>query len=182
LALGEFTIGPETLSLLEGSYDWTLTAMISAPLHVETEGREAGQLVYSESFVQAYDLGYPLLPSSPLTLPKGDDVLAELATTAGDRAQGLMDRGHLHPDCGMLFFFPTPGLYGFWMSHTLIPLDIIWLDAERRIVSISAETPPCPSGGPCPIYSPSAPAQFVLELAAGEAARRNVQLGDQLDW
>ena len=156
--------------------------MISAPLHVETEGPEAGQLVYSESFVQSYDLGSPLLPSSPVMLPNGDAILAELATTASDRSQGLMDRGHLHPDRGMLFLFPSPGIYGFWMSHTLIPLDIVWLDSERRIVSISAETEPCPSGSSCPIYSPSAPAQFVLELASGEAARRDLQLGDQLDW
>lgn len=182
LALGEFTIGPETLSLLDGPQDWTLTAMISAPLHVETEGTEAGQLVYSESFVQAYDLGTPLLPVSPVILPNGGAILAELATTASDRAQGLMNRGHLHPDRGMLFFFPTPAPYAFWMSQTLIPLDILWLDVDRRIVSISAETPPCPSGVSCPLYSPSAPAQFVLELAAGEAARRNLQLGDQLDW
>jgi uncharacterized membrane protein (UPF0127 family) len=156
--------------------------MISAPLHVETEGPEAGQLDYSESCVQSYDLGSPLLPISPVKLPNGEAILAELAATASDRAQGLMNRGHLHPDRGMLFFFPSPGLYGFWMSHTLIPLDILWLDAERRIVSISAETPPCPSGVSCPIYSPSAPARFVLELAAGEAARRNLQLGNQLDW
>lgn len=182
LGLGEFTIGPETLSLLEGPQDWTLTAMISAPLHVETEGAEAGQLVYSESFVQAYDLGTPLLPISPVILPNGDAILAELAATASDRAQGLMNRGHLHPDRGMLFFFPTPSRYAFWMSGTLIPLDILWLDAQRRIVSISAETPPCPSGVSCPLYAPSAPAQFVLELASGEAARRNLQLGDQLDW
>lgn len=182
LGVGEFTIGPETLSLLEGPHDWTLTAMISAPLHVETEGPEAGQLVYSESFVQAYDLGSPLLPSSPITLPNGDHVLAELATTAGDRSLGLMNRGHLHPDRGMLFFFPSPGLYSFWMSQTFIPLDIIWLDAERRIVSIATDAEPCPSGVSCPLYSPSAPAQFVLELASGEAARRNLQLGDQLHW
>lgn len=182
LTLGELIVGPETLSLLDGPQDWTLTAMISAPLHVETEGPEVGQLVYSESFVQTYDLGSPLLPISPIMLPNGDTILAELATTSADRSQGLMDRGHLHPDRGMLFFFPMPGLYGFWMSHTLIPLDILWLDADRRVVSISADTPPCPSGGACPVYSPSAPAQFVLELAAGEAARRNLKLGDQLDW
>ncbi len=156
--------------------------MISAHLHVETASTEIGQLVYTESFVQSYDLGSPLLPVSPVTLPNGDAILAELATTSADRAQGLMERGHLHPDRGMLFFFPSPGIYGFWMAQTFIPLDILWLDADRRIVSIFADAQPCPSGVSCPIYSPSAPAQFVLELAAGEAARRNLQLGDQLDW
>lgn len=182
LSSGEFTIGPETLSLLEGPHNWTLTAMISAPLHVETEGPEAGRLVYSESFVQSYDLGSPRLPVSPVLLPNGDAILAELATTVSDRSQGLMNRGHLHPDRGMLFFFPSPGTYGFWMAQTFIPLDIIWLDADRRIISISADAQPCPSGVSCPIYSPSAAAQFVLELAAGETTRRNLQLGDQLDW
>ncbi len=182
LALGEFTIGPAILALLQGSMSWTLTAMISAPLHIETEGRESGQVIYTKSFVQRYDLGSPRLPASPVTLPNGDAILAELATTAAERSKGLMNRRHLDPGRGMLFFFSTPGLHTFWMSQTLIALDILWLDADRRIVSVAAETPPCPSGSPCPVYSPSAPARFVLELASGEAARRNLQLGDQLSW
>jgi hypothetical protein len=116
-------------------------------------------------------------------LPGHEDFIeAEIATTEADHQRGLMHRTQLAADRGMLFFFPSPGLHGFWMSETLIPLDIVWLDADRRIVSISRDAQPCPSGVSCPIYSPSAPAQFVLELAAGEAARRNLQVGDQLDW
>ena len=177
LAAGSFTVGPESLALLDGEATWSFGPMAYAPI-----GASAGGLVvYTDLVAQTFKLG-SRLPASPVILPNGDRVLAELATTEVDRQRGLMHRAALAPDRGMLFFFPTPGIHGFWMSQTLIPLDILWLDAERRVVSISAETPPCPSGGSCPIYSPSAPAQFVLELASGEAARRNLQLGDQLDW
>lgn len=178
LAAGSFTIGPETLALLEGEATWSFGPMAYAPIG----DSEDGLVVYTDLVAQTYDLGSARLPASPVTLPNGDAILAELATTAAERSQGLMARGHLAPDRGMLFFFPTPSLYGFWMSQTLIPLDILWLDADRRIVTIAAERQPCPSGGPCPVYSPSTPAQFVLEFASGEAARRNLQLGDQLDW
>ncbi len=82
----------------------------------------------------------------------------------------------------MLFFFNTPGLHAFWMFETFIPLDIIWLDTDRRIVTISADTPPCPDGVNCPLYPPSEPAKYVLELAGGEASRRGLGIGDQLDW
>lgn len=178
LTAGSFTIGPESLALLDGEAAWSFGPMAYAPI-----GAAAGGLVvYTDLVAQTFDLGPPRLAASPVTLPNGDRIVAELATTEAERQRGLVHRAALAPDRGMLFFFPTPGIHGFWMSQTLIPLDILWLDAERRVVSISAETPPCPSGGSCPIYSPSAPAQFVLELASGEAARRNLQLGDQLDW
>ncbi|MDA0205752.1 MAG: DUF192 domain-containing protein [Acidobacteria bacterium] len=182
LTAGSFTVNPESLALLDGQANWSFGPMAYAPIETATDGRETGLVVYTDLVAQSFDLGPPRLPTSPVILPNGDAILAELATTASDRAQGLMNRTALPQDRGMLFFFDSPGLYGFWMSQTLIPLDIIWLDTERRIVTISADTPPCPSGLNCPIYSPSAPAQFVLELAAGEAARRNLQLGDQLDW
>ena len=180
---GNFTVGPEILSLLpEVQATWSFGTMTTTPLQFETDGPETGRLVYRESFAQVFRLDRPRLPTSTVTLPSGDAIHAELATASAEKQRGLMHRPSLSTDRGMLFFFDSPGLYGFWMSQTLIPLDIIWLDTERRIVTISADTPPCPSGVNCPIYSPSAPAQFVLELAAGEAARSNLQLGQQLDW
>ena len=178
LAAGSFTVGPESLALLDGEATWSFGPVAYAPIGAAADGL----VVYTDLVAQSFDLGAPRLPTSPVTLPNGDRIEAELATTEAEHQRGLMHRTELPADRGMLFFFPSPGLHGFWMSETLIPLDIIWLDANRRIVSTSADTPPCPSGVSCPLYSPSAPAQFVLELAAGEAARRNLQIGHQLDW
>jgi uncharacterized membrane protein (UPF0127 family) len=179
---GSFTVPPNVLALLDGQVEWSFGPMAYAPIVTETGGPETGLVVYTDLVSLSADLGAPRLPSSRVYLPGEDFIEAELATTEEDRQRGLMHRAELPNDRGMLFFFPSPGQHGFWMSETLIPLDIIWLDASRRIVSISADAEPCPSGASCPVYSPSTPAQFVLELAAGEAARRNIQTGDRLDW
>jgi uncharacterized protein len=103
----------------------------------------------------------------------------ELAATEETRRQGLMDREQLASDQGMLFIFDVSGEYGFWMKNTLIALDMIWLDENKKVVHIEANVPPCVSD-PCPIYSPVKPAVYVLELSAGVAAQEGIGLGDVL--
>ena len=182
LAIGAFTVGPENLAFLHGPVDVAFGTIMSAPLVPETDGPSTGKFVYTELVSQTYDLGPVRLPSIPVYLPNTEIVHAEMATTTAEHQRGLMNRPALASDCGMLFFFAAPGFHSFWMSQTLIPLDIIWLDSNRKIVTISADTPPCPTNTDCTIYSPAAPAMYVLELAAGEAARRVLNVNDQLGW
>jgi hypothetical protein len=124
------------------------------------------------------------LPTIPVRLPNGKVIRAELATTPAEQQRGLMYRTELPPGRGMLFVFQDTSNRPFWMYHTLIPLDIIWLDANRRIVFISAETPPCRSEDPadCPNYGDGYPARFVLELAGGRAAANGLKVGDMLQF
>jgi len=124
------------------------------------------------------------LPTVPITLPNGKVIRAELATEPADQQRGLMFRTSLAADRGMLFVFPAPGDHPFWMYHTLIPLDILWMDVSRRIVFVSAHTSPCRSEKPeeCPNYGGGHPAQFILELAAGTAAANGLRVGDTLQF
>jgi len=117
-------------------------------------------------------------------LPDGTTIAAETATTPKQQARGLMFRKNLAHDHGMIFMFTDQTPRGFWMYNTLIPLDIIWIDANQRIVFISANTPPCPSRNPteCPNYGVGIPAQYVLELAAGQAMKHNLKVGEQLNF
>ena len=117
----------------------------------------------------------------PVRLPDGAVIDAEPATTPQQQARGLMFRSELAPDRGMIFMFPDEGPRAFWMYNTLIPLDIIWMNADRRIVFISANTPPCPSPNQaeCRNYGEGFAAQYVLELAAGQAAAHGLQVGDR---
>lgn len=115
----------------------------------------------------------PAAVTRTATLPDGFVVALELAFDDPTRAQGLMFRESLAPGKGMLFLFPRSGIYPFWMKNTLIPLDMIWLESDGRVVDVKANVPPCP-GDPCPSYSPSGKANYVLELAAGEAAVHGV--------
>lgn len=119
-------------------------------------------------------------PTGPrVILPDGFVVSVETVADDDSRAQGLMYRDQLEPAAGMLFFFPREGEYPFWMKNTRIPLDIIWVDAGRRIAHIKPDVPPCVTVQ-CPSYPPNAQAQYVLELAAGGAKRHGLKVGDQL--
>lgn len=132
--------------------------------------------------VMTLSLGAPHLASTPVVLPDGSEIQAELAANFSERQRGLMFREFMPADQGMLFLFGSSATWRFWMLNTLIPLDIIWMNEDREIIFISAHTPPCPSGNSCPTYGPNEPSRFVLELNAGEAAKRGLKVGDRLDW
>jgi len=105
---------------------------------------------------------------------------AELAQTPVERAKGLMFREELPKDMGMLFVFKGEGIHSFWMKNTYIPLDIIWLNAEKEVVFINKNTPPC--GEECPSVIPDKSAKYVLELNAGIADKIGLEVGDRADF
>jgi uncharacterized membrane protein (UPF0127 family) len=107
---------------------------------------------------------------------------AELATTAESRTRGLMGRATLPANRGMLFLFESAQPLSFWMFNTLIPLDMIFADAQRRITTIHAAVPPCQPPKPCPSYASDGVAQFILEVNAGTAAQAGIAIGDELRW
>src|SRR5215208_6354176 len=90
-----------------------------------------------------------------ITLPDGLVVRAEVATDEPTRSQGLMYRDRVPEGTGMLFVFPEVGEYPFWMKNTIVPLDIIWLDEQRKVVHVAHDVPPC-KADPCPSYLPNA--------------------------
>lgn len=113
--------------------------------------------------------------------PDGRSVTAELAITDAERARGLMFREKIAADQGMLFCFVEEDIHSFWMKNTLIYLDMIWLDRDRRIVHIERNVPPCKED-PCPSYAPSRPGNYVLELGAGGADLYKLKLFDRLEF
>lgn len=103
----------------------------------------------------------------------------EMAITPQERERGLMFRRELPGDRGMLFVQP-PGPAVFWMKNTYISLDLLYFDAEGRLAQIVANVPPCATPT-CPVYpSKTAMVRYILEINAGEAARRGIQVGDRL--
>jgi len=110
----------------------------------------------------------------------GTHVRVEVAETDEARARGLMFRDALEETEGMLFRFAEPRRYAFWMKNVTAPLDIIWLDASGRVVSLIENAPPC-AGDRCPSYRPDAEALFVLEVAGGFVRRHLVRPGDVLE-
>ena len=106
----------------------------------------------------------------------------EIADDDQERARGLMFRDTLAQDSGMLFIHEREELRSYWMKNTRIPLDILYFDDERRLVSQQRDVPPCSLGNGCPPYPSSAPARYVLELNAGEAARLKLEDGTTLSF
>ncbi|MEO6227239.1 MAG: DUF192 domain-containing protein [Thermomonas sp.] len=106
----------------------------------------------------------------------------EIAKDDAERAQGLMYRDAMENYHGMLFIHDRQEPQAYWMKNTKIPLDILYFDDARKLVSQQREVPPCSLGDACPAYPSNAPARYVLELNAGEAARLKLQDGAQLKF
>ncbi|MCG6922626.1 MAG: DUF192 domain-containing protein [Acidobacteria bacterium] len=112
----------------------------------------------------------------PLTLPSGRVVQAEVMVSDHDRALGLMFRPSLPADRGLLFVFRRSDFHGIWMKNCRFPIDIVWLDEERKIVHVAENVPPC-KADPCPTYEPLRRATYVIELNAGQARRDELRVG-----
>ena len=115
----------------------------------------------------------------PLTLPSGTVLQVEVMVKDEDRAMGLMFRPSLPRDRGMLFVFERTDFHGIWMKNCRFPIDIVWLDEERRIVHVAEAVPPC-KAEPCPVYNPLRKAAYVVELNAGQARREKAVVGAAL--
>ncbi|WP_020505124.1 DUF192 domain-containing protein [Lamprocystis purpurea] len=109
----------------------------------------------------------------------GADFQVEVVQREDERRRGLMFRQTLPADQGMLFVQP-PGRAEFWMKNTLIPLDLLYFDIDGTLLEIVPAVPPCRVRN-CPIYpSASAAVRYILEIKAGEAARRRIAVGASL--
>lgn len=119
-----------------------------------------------------------------VTFPSGKRVRAEMMMKDLDLMRGMMFRDSIAPDRGMLFYHPQAGKYKYWMYQVRIPLDIVWMDRDRRIVEISSDTPPCKAtqSSQCPTYGGSFDSLYVLELGGGMAAKYGLRVGDTLKF
>jgi uncharacterized membrane protein (UPF0127 family) len=100
----------------------------------------------------------------------------ELAETPEQMTQGLMFRTKLAPNAGMLFDYQQPTAATMWMRNTLIPLDMLFVDAQGRIVNIRERTVP----QSLDVIAAAAPVRAVIELNGGTAARLGIAPGDQV--
>jgi uncharacterized protein len=117
----------------------------------------------------------------PLRLPSDKTLRVEVMVDDEDRALGLMYRPSLAEDRGMLFVFEQLDFHGIWMKNCRFPIDIVWMDENRRVVHVAESVPPC-AEEPCPVYQPMRRALYVLELGASQAAREGVAIGETLEF
>jgi uncharacterized membrane protein (UPF0127 family) len=119
------------------------------------------------------------LPESPLTVSSGGKshrFTVELADDDTERGIGLMHRGQMADDHGMLFDFETPRRVAFWMRNTFIPLDMLFLKSDGEVVSIIENVTPHSED----TVGPSRPVRAVLELNAGLVKKLGLKVGDMV--
>jgi hypothetical protein len=101
-----------------------------------------------------------------------------IADTPERQEQGLMFVRDLPAGRGMLFLEPAARPMAFWMKNTYIALDLIFIAADHRIVKIAAHAPPLSLAN----INSDAPVIAVLEIKGGEAARREIRVGNRVSW
>jgi len=119
----------------------------------------------------------------PVTLPGSQVIKVETMYSNIDLLRGLMYRTSLAPDRGMLFAYPRPDHYQTVMYNVLIPLDIVWLDHDRRILAIDENALPCKTqASKCPKYGGPGIVSFALEIGGGMARKYGLEVGQILQW
>ena len=121
------------------------------------------------------------LPLVPVTVTADGEAhvfTSEVATTPEAQAQGLMFRTELPDDEAMLFPRSDLGIASFWMKNTPIPLDIIFIGQDRRILNIAAMTTPYSLES----VSALGPTAAVLEIRGGLAEELGIEAGDRVEW
>lgn len=102
----------------------------------------------------------------------------EIADTDYETQTGMMYRDSMEDNQGMLFVFPTASYHSFYMKNTRIPLDIIYIGSDKKIINIQKNAKPfdntsLPSEGP---------SQYVLEINGGLSDALNLVIGDSIDY
>lgn len=105
---------------------------------------------------------------------------AELAITPIQQTKGLMFRKNMDKNKGMLFVFKYEAKQTFWMANTYIPLDIIWINKDKKIININQDTQPCNINSLCKTYYSKEKVLYVLETNAGYTKENNIKIGNQV--
>jgi len=117
----------------------------------------------------------------PLTVTAGQGTHAfrvEMARTVQEQARGLMFRTEMGADEGMLFPYDPPRVLSFWMKNTVIPLDLVFIGPDRRVINVVANATPYSEDQ---IWS-EGPAIAVLELNGGRAEELGIGPGSVVSW
>ena len=131
---------------------------------------------FNQSFAEEIVYSHAIVTTST-----GEKIPVEVADTLKKRSLGLGKRASLKKGWGMLFVFEKRKPHRFWMKDMQFPLDIIWLD-NHRIVHIIPNAKPANSMEKPEVMTSPVPVNFVLEIAAGRAAKLRLKTGQRINY
>ncbi len=137
----------------------------------------AGLLVTSWLFSQQKETDIILI-----TFPDGTVLETEVADTPEKIFFGLAFRDALPPDTGMLYIFETTDRHKAQTKGFRFPVDMIWVDESRHIVSVQEAIPPCTTDS-CPSYGPEqGKVRYLIEVQAGYVKSKKIEAGAELKY
>ena len=131
---------------------------------------------FNKSFAEEIVYSHGIVKTST-----GEEIPVEIADTLNKRSLGLGKRTSLKKGWGMLFVFEKRKPHRFWMKDMQFLLDIIWLD-NHRIVHIIHNAKPANSRDEPKVMTSPVPVNFVLEIAAGRAAKLRLKTGQRMNF
>jgi uncharacterized membrane protein (UPF0127 family) len=108
------------------------------------------------------------------------EIRAEIADNIIKRTKGLMFRKSLPENEGMLFVFNEEEYHSFWMMNMSFPIDIIWINQEKKVIDIVENAQPCKLS--CSTYKPKEKAMYVLEVNANFTEKHGIEIESSLDF
>jgi uncharacterized membrane protein (UPF0127 family) len=136
-----------------------------------------GIILVAAQFALSY---YDARANAVKTEFKGGTAYLKLANTPEARVQGLSGVKKMPRDSGLLMDFQADSKWGIWMKDMYIPLDILWLDKDKKVIYIIREAHP--ELGTTKTFEPKDPARYVIELNSGAASRYMVTVGDVIQF
>lgn len=113
-----------------------------------------------------------------VTMHVGDGVFsAQVLKTDKERAKGLSGRSGLGADQAVLFVFDSDSKWSMWMKEMKFPIDIVWLDKNKKVVYIVKNVPP--DSYPDETFTPTEDARYVMEFIAGTVDKKSIMIGNQ---
>ena len=140
-------------------------------------------IIFSWVFFYTKDLLFAPTTNISSVCFKDNCFSVQLAITNAEHEKGLMFISKMGKNNGMLFVFSKENIYPFWMKNTLIPLDIIWINRDNKVVFINENSQPCPANETnCPLIDPNVKAFYVLEVNSGIVKEIEIKVGDKVEF
>lgn len=140
------------------------------------------KLLSHDAIGQVQELGTTSLPNKVNVTINNANLQADVALTPEEQAKGLSIKDTLQSNEGMLFPSESPRILSFWMKDMKFPIDILWLNADKKVVHIEESLQPCSPFLPCPSYTPDIQAQYVLETVAGFSSANRITEGTPVEF
>lgn len=129
------------------------------------------------AFIAIFLVIIPNLPQNSTSVRIGDGIYkARLALTPADREKGLSGVTSMSDDQALLMVYPELGKWGIWMKGMKVPIDIVWLDEQKKVIYIVKNVTPDESTE-LVTYEPKDLAKYVLELPAGTVDSKAITTG-----